>query len=262
VSDNSTYLQAVTEVARVAGDIADQHYRKRVSVETKIDGTPVTIADRSAEETARKWIEQGFPEDGILGEEFPTVRGGARRSWIIDPIDGTKTFIRDVPLWGSLVAVIEDKRVIAGAAYFPAVSEVISAAVGCGCWWNDSRAQVSSIDDLAKATVLTSASPFSHDDSITERWRELEAATLVSRTWGDCFGYLMVATGRAEVMADPVLSLWDIAAFLPIISEAGGVLTDFTGAETAFGGNAIATNRALSESARKILIPGTYQENR
>jgi histidinol phosphatase-like enzyme (inositol monophosphatase family) len=257
VSENSIYLQAVAEVARLAGDIANQHYRKRVPVETKVDGTPVTAADRSAEEAARQWIERRFPDDGILGEEFPIVREGARRTWIVDPIDGTKTFIRDVPLWGSLVAVMEDKQVIAGAAYFPAVSETISAAVDCGCWWNDSRARVSSIDDLAKATILTSASPFSDNESITERWRELEATALVSRTWGDCFGYLMVATGRAEVMADPVLSLWDVAAFLPIISEAGGALTDFTGVETAFGGNAIATNKALSRTVRQILIPGT-----
>ena len=257
MSDNSTYLQAVTEVARLAGDMANRHYRQRVSVETKVDGTPVTVADRSAEEAARQWIEQRFPDDGILGEEFPTVREGAKRTWIIDPIDGTKTFIRDVPLWGSLVAVIEDKRVIAGAAFFPAVSEVISAAIDCGCWWNDSRARVSSIDDLAKATILTSASPFSKKESVRQRWQELEAKALVSRTWGDCFGYLMVATGRAEVMADPVLSPWDIAAFLPIISEAGGVLTDFAGAETAFGGSAIATNSGLSTSVREILIPRT-----
>ena len=261
MSDNSIYLQAVTEVARVAGDVAGQHYRRRVSVETKLDGTPVTIADRSAEEAARQWIERRFPDDGILGEEFPTVREGARRTWVIDPIDGTKTFIRDVPLWGSLVAVIEDKTVIAGAAFFPAVSEIIGAGVGCGCWWNDSRAQVSSIDDLASATILTSASPFSSKESLNARWANLEASTLASRTWGDCFGYLMVATGRAEVMADPVLSLWDIAAFLPIISEAGGVLTDFSGKETPFGGSAIATNSALDKSVREILIPAQLTTN-
>lgn len=259
MSDNSTYLQAVTEVARLAGGIANQHFRQQVLVETKFDGTPVTIADRSAEEAARQWIERRFPADGILGEEFPTVREEARRTWIIDPIDGTKTFIRGVPLWGSLVAVMEDKRIIAGAAVFPAVSEVISAAVDCGCWWNDSRATVSPVDDLAQATILTSASPFSGNEAVTRRWRQLEGAALVSRTWGDCFGYLMVATGRAEVMADPVLSLWDIAAFLPIISEAGGVVTDFAGTETAFGGNAIATNRSLSASVRNILIPGINQ---
>lgn len=257
MSDNSTYLQAATEVARLAGDIANKHYRQRVSIETKLDGTPVTIADRSAEKAARQWIEQRFPGDGILGEEFPKVREGARRTWVIDPIDGTKTFIRDVPLWGTLVAVMEERRVIAGAAFFPAASEIVSAAAGCGCWWNDSQAHVSSIDNLASATILTSASPFSADESIARRWQALEAATMTSRTWGDCFGYLMVATGRAEVMADPVLSLWDIAAFLPIISEAGGVLTDFTGEETAFGNSAIATNGALSGSVREILIAGT-----
>lgn len=257
MSDNSTYLHAATEVARLTGEIANRYYRQRVTIDTKLDGTPVTIADRSAEEAARQWIERRFPDDGILGEEFPAVRGSARRTWIIDPIDGTKTFIRDVPLWGTLIAVMDEKRVIAGAAFFPAVSEIVSAALGCGCWWNDSRARVSAIDDLAKATILTSASPFSGDESVTRRWQKLEATALASRTWGDCFGYLMVATGRAEVMADPVLSLWDIAAFLPIISEAGGVVTDFSGAETAFGGSAIATNGALSKSVREILISGT-----
>lgn len=254
---NATYLHAVTEVARLAGGIANQHFRRRVSVETKLDGTPVTIADRSAEEGARAWIEQRFPDDGILGEEFPRVREGAKRTWVIDPIDGTKTFIRDVPLWGTLVAVLEERKVIAGAACFPAVDEIVSAATDCGCWWNDSKASVSSLDILSNATILTSASPFSADESLTGRWQSLEAATIVSRTWGDCYGYLMVATGRAEVMADPALSLWDIAAFYPIIAEAGGVITDFSGAETAFGGSAIATNRALSRSVREILIPGT-----
>lgn len=259
MSDNSTYLQAVTEAARLAGGVANEHYRKRVSVEMKLDGTPVTVADRSAEQAARQWIEQRFPADGILGEEFPTVRGEAKRTWVVDPIDGTKTFIRDVPLWGTLVAVIEERRVIAGAAFFPAVSEIVSAAVGCGCWWNDTRSHVSAISNLASATILTSQSPFSADESIHHRWQELETLAQASRTWGDCFGYLMVATGRAEVMADPVLSLWDIAAFLPIIGEAGGVLTDFAGAETAFGGSAIATNDALSAHVREILIPGINQ---
>lgn len=251
---NSTYLQAASDVARFAGGVAHQHYRQRVPIETKFDGTPVTIADRAAEQAARQWIEQRFPDDGVIGEEFPVVRAGARRTWIIDPIDGTKSFVREMPLWGTLVAVVEDERVIAGAAFFPAISEIISAAIDCGCWWNDSRARVSTVDDLSMATILTSQSPFSADDSTNRRWQQLEKAAQVSRTWGDCFGYLMVATGRAEVMADPVLSSWDIAAFLPIISEAGGVLTDFSGSEAAFGGSAIATNGELSRTVRKILI--------
>src|ERR1019366_10788406 len=114
--------------ARLAGDVANRYYRHRVSIETKIDGTPVTVADRAAEQTARQWIEQRFPDDGVLGEEFPDVRAEARRTWIIDPIDGTKSFVREMPLWGTLVALVEDHRVVAGAAYFPALSEIIAAA--------------------------------------------------------------------------------------------------------------------------------------
>ncbi len=251
----STYLQAVSDLARLTGGIAHQYYRRQVTIETKADGTPVTIADRTAEQAARQWIEERFPDDGLVGEEFPLVREGAKRTWIIDPIDGTKSFVREVPLWGSLVAVVENDQVIAGAAFFPAVSEMIAAATDCGCWWNDSRTYVSKEADITNAVILTSASPFSSDDVVNSRWEKLQKTAKASRTWGDCFGYLMVATGRAEVMADPILSSWDIAAFLPIISEAGGVLTDFAGTYTALGGSAIATNAALGESVREILIP-------
>lgn len=251
---HSTYLQAVAEVARVAGNVAFSHYRTRVTVDTKRDGSPVTVADCESETAAREWIAERFPEDGLLGEEFPDVRPDAPRRWIIDPIDGTKSFVREVGLWGTLVAVAEGREIIAGAAFFPAVSEMIVAATGCGCWWNNSRCSVSNVSDLSKSFVLTSNTPFSPDEAIAQRWRNLESRAAGGRTWGDCFGYLMVATGRAEVMADPTLSLWDIAAFLPIISEAGGVITDFKGVSTAFGRSAIATNKALSETVRGLLI--------
>lgn len=250
----TTYMQAVNEVARLAGEVAHSYYRKQTAVETKNDGTPVTAADRAAESAAREWIERRFPEDGILGEEFPDVRPGARRRWILDPIDGTKSFVSEVPLWGTLVAVADGDEIIAGAAFFPASSEIIVAADGCGCWLNDSRAQVSSVSQLSSASILTSQLPFSNDDATSSRWLQLEKQVRMSRTWGDCFGYLMVASGRAEVMADPRLSAWDIAPFLPIIREAGGVLTDFSGKVTAFGGSAIATNAALGPSVRELLI--------
>lgn len=250
----STYMHAVSDVARIAGDIAFSHYRQKPAVETKADGTPVTVADRAAEIAARDWIERLFPEDGILGEEFPDVRADARRRWILDPIDGTKSFVAEVPFWGTLIAVADGDEIIAGAAFFPATSELIVAANGCGCWLDGSRCQVSSVSDLAAATILTSQSPFSNDETATAQWGELEKRALMSRTWGDCFGYMMVASGRAEVMADPKLSAWDIAPFLPIIREAGGTITDFAGSVTAFGGSAIATNFALGPEVRDILI--------
>ena len=246
-------LTPVAELACLMGDIALRHYRTALDVETKTDGSPVTIADRAAETAAREWVRRYFPEDGILGEEYGEERPIARRRWIIDPIDGTKSFVRGTPLWGSLVALCEGEQVLAGAAYFPAVAELIAAAPGAGCWWNGSRSTVSGVDALDRATVLTTDERFRGRPSSRAGWERVANAARVSRTWGDCFGYLLVATGRAEAMLDPVLSPWDAAALQPIITEAGGSFTDWLGNETAFGGSAVATNRALAGSVRSLL---------
>lgn len=246
-------IAPAAELARLTGDIAMRHYHSRLDVETKTDGSPVTIADRAAETAAREWVNRFFPEDGLLGEEFGIERPNARRRWIIDPIDGTKSFVRGAPLWGSLVALCEGERVLAGAAYFPAIDELIAAASGAGCWWNGSRCAVSSIDALAEATVLTTDERFREHPEVRTAWDRIASAAAVSRTWGDCFGYFLVATGRAELMLDAVMSPWDAAALQPIIEESGGVFTDLRGRATAFGGSAIATNRALAQSIRAQL---------
>ena len=252
-TQRSVLLEAVHDAARVAGDIAMRHYRTALSIESKADGSPVTIADREAEGAVREWIGRRFPEDGIEGEELGVTGGDARRRWVIDPIDGTKTFIRGVPLWGTLIAVVEEREVLAGAAYFPAVDEIIVAAPGEGAWWNDARCSVSRVNRIDRATVLTTDNRFPRDEAKRNAWRELSRRALVSQTWGDCYGYLLVATGRADVMADPTMSVWDAAALQPIIEEAGGVFTDWTGAHTAFGGSAIATNAELAAEARALL---------
>jgi len=241
------------ELARITGMVALRHYRTNLAVETKADGSPVTVADRAAETAARAWVQSRFPQDGVLGEELGEERPGAARRWIIDPIDGTKSFVRGAPLWGSLVALCEGERVLAGAAYFPAVDELVAAAPGAGCWWNGSRCQVSTVGALADATVLTTDERFPERPERAAPWRALARAASVSRTWGDCFGYLLVATGRAEVMCDGTMSVWDAAALQPIIEEAGGVFTDWLGVPTAFGGSAVATNRALADEVRTVL---------
>lgn len=241
------------ELARITGTVALRHYRTHLTVETKADGSPVTVADRAAETAARAWVQSRFPQDGILGEELGEERPGAARRWIVDPIDGTKSFVRGAPLWGSLVALCEGDRVLAGAAYFPAVDELLAAAPGAGCWWNGSRCRVSSVSALADATVLTTDERFPDRPERAAGWRALARRASVSRTWGDCFGYLLVATGRAEAMCDGTLSIWDAAALQPIIEEAGGVFTDWLGAPTVFGGSAIATNRVLAEDVRSVL---------
>ena len=247
---SDSLLEAVQVVARRAGDVALSHYRTAITVESKGDGSPVTIADREAEQAARDWIAQRFPADGILGEEFGARDGTSGRRWLLDPIDGTQSFVRGVPLWGTLIAVAEGDRVLAGAAYFPAVNEIIAAAPGEGCWWNGRRASVNTVSRLANATALVTDDRTFTTVAQREAWNALAAAVGVARSWGDCFGYLLVATGRAEVMVDPIINPWDAACFLPIIEEAGGVFTSLSGERTAFGGHAIATNGALADAAR------------
>jgi histidinol phosphatase-like enzyme (inositol monophosphatase family) len=253
-SELESLMQAVHDAAKLAGAVALRHYRTGVAVDTKGDGSPVTIADRNAESALRDWIAVRFPDDGILGEEFGEHRGRSGRRWILDPIDGTKSFIRGVPLWGSLVALVEGDHVLAGAACFAPVDETIVAAPGCGAWCNGVRAHVSTVTDLRAATVLitddrTVGAPISRAG-----WERLSRTAAVSRSWGDCFGYLLVATGRAEVMVDPIVNAWDAACFQPIIEEAGGVFTDLTGAHTAFGGHAVATNAGVADAARNALF--------
>ena len=251
--NGSLLLEAVADVARVAGNVANKHFKSTITVEIKRDGSPVTIADRSAEAAAREWIAQRFPDDDIVGEELEDLARGAARRWIIDPVDGTKSFVRGVPLWGTLIAVADGENVLAGAAFFPAVDELLCAAPGLGCWWNGSRARVSTIDSISKATVLATDTRFTTTPDRRAAWAKLADGADVSRTWGDCYGYLLVATGRAEVMVDGRLAMWDAAPLLPAIVEAGGVFTDWSGRPTAFGGSAIATNMALAAEVRAEL---------
>lgn len=251
-----TLLEAAIELCVLTGDVALRHFRDASvvrSAQRKADGSPVTHADLEAERAARAWIERRFPRDGIVGEELGTSRPDARRRWIIDPIDGTKSFVCGVPLYGTLIAIAEQEEILVGAAHFPSIGETVGAARGEGSWWNGVRCRVSDVARLEEATVLTTDERFLNDARQLAGWRTLSERARLSRSWGDCFGYLLVATGRAELMVDGALAPWDAAAILPIVEEAGGVFTDWSGSRTAFGGNAIATNRGLAETTRALL---------
>jgi histidinol phosphatase-like enzyme (inositol monophosphatase family) len=246
-------LEAVSDVARAAGAVALRHFTSTLTVERKPDGSPVTIADRGAEQCARDWIRARFPADGIIGEELGAVRREARRRWIIDPIDGTKSFVRGVPLWGTLVAVCDGDDILAGAASFPALGDIVCAAIDHGAWWNGARCAVSTVSRIDDATVLTTDHRFSRTPERVDGWRRIASRASVARDWGDCYGYFLVATGRAEVMLDGILADWDTAALFPVIQEAGGVFTDCAGRHTPFGRSAVATNAALAAEARALL---------
>jgi histidinol phosphatase-like enzyme (inositol monophosphatase family) len=252
MTDSATgLLEAGLELARLAGASALRHFRREIAVERKQDGSPVTIADREAERDAREWIARRFPGDAILGEEFGASPGTSGRCWLIDPVDGTRSFVRGVPLWGSLVAIVDHDTVLAGAAVYPAVGEELAAAPGQGAWHNGRRARVSPVSELSDATVLVTDERGFRDPGARRAWHRLAGQAGTARTWGDCYGYLLVATGRAEVMVDARLNPWDAACFVPIIAEAGGTMTDLRGTGGWNLPDAIATNAAIGAAARR-----------
>lgn len=241
------------DLARKAGEITLRYFQKRIAVETKADTTPVTVADREAEAYIRQAIESRFPHDGIVGEEFGETRAQAKRRWIIDPIDGTFSFIRGVPLYGVLIGVEQDDEPVVGVIHLPALNETIAAAKGEGCHWRDQRARVSNTRLLSAALCLATERYLGAQPETSEPFARLLGAVGPARTWGDCYGYSLVATGRADVMIDPQMRVWDCAALLPIIEEAGGRFTDWQGRRTIRGGSAVATNGLLHEEVLALL---------
>lgn len=240
-------LESATDLAKRAGEITLEYFNKSLTVETKKDNSPVTIADRKAEEFLRAEIERRYPDDAILGEEFGEKAGTSGRRWIVDPIDGTKNFIRGVPLYGTLVAIEQGGDSIVGIVHVPPLRETTAAMKGHGCFFNGTRCKVSSTTALAEASVMTTSL-----ENFTKYWNgatllELIAATGMQRTWGDCYGYTLVATGRADIMVDPIVSSWDIAAMLPIIEESGGRITDDSGGRSVSMRNCIASNGPMHD---------------
>ena len=246
-------LEFAVELARGAGDITLQYFRRQLETSTKADGSYVTIADREAEEFLRKQIAERFPDDGVLGEEQGESTGRSGRRWILDPIDGTFAFVHGVPFYGVLIALEIDQQMVAGVVNIPALGEIVSAAKGVGCFLNGEPARVSTTRELKDALLLSTSFVACARHGFGRTAELLQARARTSRTWGDCYGYVLVATGRADVMLDPVMNLWDCAPLLPIMEEAGGTFTDWRGVKTADGGNAIATNGLLFDEVMNCL---------
>ena len=247
-------LNVAMEAAYTGGKRTLAYFNASVNVETKADNTPVTIADRESEATIRAIIHQYFPTHSILGEEEGETTGDPDFRWIIDPLDGTKSFVRGVPLYGTLVGLEIEGEVKVGAVYMPALGEMISAATGLGCHWNGRPAKVSKTDKLENATLLTTSS-----ESCRKRggaYDVLAGKMQLTRGWGDCYGYLLVATGRAEVMLDAGMNPWDCAPILPILEEAGGRFTDWGGTATIRGRDGVGTNGMLHDQVLEILQIG------
>jgi len=252
-------LELAVEVAREAGWITLEYFRsEHLRVDRKGDDTPVTIADRRAEEHLRHRIAEAFPDDSVLGEELPERSGPSDFRWIVDPIDGTKSFIHGVPLYGTLVGVEHEGRSAVGVIYTPGTEECVYAATGQGAWYRQGktkpqRAEVSRCGRLSEGLFLTSEIKTWGEIGRADAYARLDGTARLARTWGDCYGYLMVATGRAEAMVDPLMALWDSAALLPIMRESGGRFTDWHDQETVHGGEGIGTNGHVHEEVLKLL---------
>ena len=249
-----SYLDFATETAHLAGRLTLGYFQAGVRPDLKPDDSPVTIADRQAEELIRARIEKTYPSHAIVGEEFGAKEtAGASHRWFVDPIDGTKSFIRGVPLYGVLLGLEIEGTVEVGAAYFPALDDMVYAASGLGCWWNGRRARVSDVSRMDRAYVTCSDIGSFARYGRFDDFQRLHRASYHRVGWGDAYGYSLVATGRAELMLDAAMHTWDCGPFPPILKEAGGYFGDWQGNETIYANEAIGTTAQLLPSVLALI---------
>ena len=242
-------LDAAVDLLREAGDRTLRWFRSAdLEVERKGDGTPVTAADKDAERFLRERLAEAFPDDGVLGEEEAPTAGSSGRRWILDPIDGTKAFTCGVPLYSNLLALEDEHGIAVGVVNLPALGETVWAGRGLGCWTERGRAQVSEHATLDGAYVMSSSFRHWAPGAVAA----LDAAGAVLRTWGDGYGYALVATGRAAAMVDPAAAPYDLGPMPVLLAEAGGRFTDLTGAVTIEGGSGMATNGHVHDALRAL----------
>ncbi|WP_421774293.1 histidinol-phosphatase [Gracilimonas sp.] len=245
-------LQAATEIAKIGGHHTLKYFKQNVEVISKDDDSPVTIADRETEQIMREEILKRFPDHGIIGEEYGKTNEDSNVKWVLDPIDGTKSFIHGIPFYTTLIGVLVDDKPQVGIIYAPALEELCAAAIGEGATLNGESCRVRNTDKLEDATLLVTEIFRFKEMGQQEIFEELMTKTKLHRTWGDAYGHMMVATGRADLMYDPELNIWDAAALLPVMQEAGGIFSDIEGNETIFSGNGFSTNKALYPEVMKI----------
>jgi len=258
-------------LAHVLADTADAISMARykaldLHVQAKPDLTPVTDADTAVEKALRGTLSRSRPRDGVLGEEFGATKapaGPSTRQWVIDPIDGTKNFIRGVPVWATLIALMQADQPVVGLVSAPALGRRWWAAVGHGAYAGKhtmaaTPIKVSGVGRLADASFCYSDLTGWEEVSRLDEMLDIMRATWRNRSYGDFYGYMLVAEGAVDIMVEPELSLWDVAALVPIVTEAGGTFTDLAGRPGPAGGSAIATNGKLHDEILERLGRSGY----
>ena len=251
--DLNLYRPFLVELAERSGELIRRYFGNHsVAVESKEDASPVTIADREAERLLREMIQKRFPEHGIVGEEFGNLNADAEWVWVLDPIDGTKSFMSAVPLFGTLIALLHRGQPVLGAIHQPILNQLM---IGDGrtTTLNGSPVRVREGRTLIDATLLTSDPLFLAKYQNGAACEQLASAVKLFRTWGDCYGYLLLANGWADIMIDPIMNPWDIAALIPIVRGAGGVITDWQGGDPVKANAIVAATPALHAQVIAIL---------
>lgn len=246
-------LNAAVEAAKAAGEIALHYFRTNLKVETKADRTPVTQADRECEAAIIEILSRKFPAFGFLGEEMGERAGQVNARWIIDPIDGTKNFIRGIPFFATLIALEEEGEITAGVMSAPAINDLLYARKGQGAFANGQRVHVSDVDDLSNAMLIHGGLKDLKVRPCWEPFLRLVDATARQRGFGDALGHSVVISGQAEVVLEPEIKPWDVAATKILITEAGGRFSDFTGALSIYTGNAVISNGRVHDAVVNIL---------
>ncbi len=261
-SENGAYEREIEigcEIARNAGKTAMKYREAGVGVESKSDDSPVTIADRECEKLIVAALRSAFPEDGLLGEEGAAHESASGRRWIIDPIDGTRDFIRGTRAWSVLIGLEDHDEVVAGFAYFPSYDELFFAAMGAGAWWVTSaaaepvRIHVSDAARLSDALVCINGLSYMHRYPFGKDLVEWMAGAWTVRSMGGCVDAMLVASGRADLWLEAQAKPWDLAPLKIIAEEAGAVTFDFAGAETIYGGNFVITVPALADEIKRLV---------
>ncbi len=258
-NDLQARLDFAVGAAQTSSKITLEYFaQSNLDQSTKHDGTPVTIADRACETDLRKRITNAYPDDSILGEEFDRKIGTSEYEWVIDPIDGTISFVQGVPLFGTMLACMYKGFPILGVIVMPSLNETVYAANKLGCWHTikgstPTRAQVSGVEKLDESLINTTSMSYFLTPQHRQLYEQLDTHAKHTRGWSDCYGWVLLATGRVDAMVEPVLSLWDFAAAIPIITESGGCWTDFSGHQSLDAGEMVATNGHLHKPIMNLI---------
>jgi histidinol-phosphatase len=248
-----TRYDLAISAARQAGDLARQYYETTFEVECKSDDSPVTIADRQAEQLIRSLVANSFPNDGFLGEEYGHQPGSSGFRWVIDPIDGTKSFIRHIPIWATLIGIEYQNEQIGGVVYIPVFGMTYRALRGSGVYLNERKVQVSTVDKLADSLICYSSINWFIKAKKEKAFLELASRTSRQRGFGDFYGFVLVAEGAADLMVEQGVNPWDIAGIKAILEEAGGAFTDWSGNPTIYRPDVLASNGRVHQEALAIL---------